>query len=262
MKSIVIKAVATSMAAGVLLAALVACNPAPELKVVDIRLDLDDPICQKNQEGKWTYGKDTNTWTIVDKARVHIGARPDDVNTTCATTTGRIVVSEGSTVEIKLDNATIDLSGSIVPACAFDMDGATVHLTLIGNSTLKSTGDAAGLQCSGGAASMSTTAYSKGLSTLTIDGTGSLTVSSGSETLQGLGAGIGGVNGKAGGTITINSGTILADNSVNNNGGAGIGGGAGGQGGTITISPAAVATVTAKGGVGAENIGGGAGAPP
>ena len=46
-------------------------------------------------------------------------------------------------------------------------------------------------------------------------------------------AGIGGVSGQAGGTVTITGGTVNASNTPN---GAGIGGGSGGAGGTVTIT--------------------------
>lgn len=68
------------------------------------------------------------------------------------------------------------------------------------------------------------------------------------------GAGIGGYIGSAGGSITINDGTVEARGG----GGAGIGGGAGGAGGTITINGG---TVKTSGGDLGAGIGGGANSP-
>ena len=84
------------------------------------------------------------------------------------------------------------------------------------------------------------------------ENTGRLTANSGD-----WGAGIGGGNGKAAGTITIHGGEVTANGSK---GGAGIGGGSGvgfdGSGGTITIHGG---SVTATGGENAAGIGGGQG---
>ena len=91
--------------------------------------------------------------------------------------------------------------------------------------------------------------------TLSIDGTGTLTATGGD-----LGAGIGGSGYRSstngGGTITINSGAVTA---IGGDGGAGIGGGGApagieGSGGAITINGG---TVTARGGLGSAGIGGG-----
>ena len=78
------------------------------------------------------------------------------------------------------------------------------------------------------------------------EGTGTLEV----PEFFGGGAGIGGDNGCACGTITINGGTV---NAISKSGGAGIGGGYNGAGGTITINGG---TVNASG-YGGAGIGGG-----
>ena len=82
---------------------------------------------------------------------------------------------------------------------------------------------------------------------------GTITINGGQVTATGgeWGAGIGGGNGDAGGTITINGGQVTA---TGGKWGAGIGGGRIGAGGTITINGG---QVTAKGGPGGAGIGGG-----
>lgn len=189
------------------------------------------------------------------------------ISITGTTTSNKIVVEDGATANITLNNLSIDLSGS--SGCAFELQGtANVTLTLSGTNTLKSGTDSAGLQVPDGTA-------------LTIEAgsTGSLTATGGS-----CGAGIGGkalgmVGGVAAvgtvGTITINGGTVTATGGDgysdptygSKGGGAGIGSGGTnsyyGQGpdsGTIIINGGAV---TATGGsytgtVGGNN-GGGAG---
>ncbi|MCL2309438.1 MAG: cadherin repeat domain-containing protein [Proteobacteria bacterium] len=142
----------------------------------------------------------------------------------CCTSNRIVVAAAGGPKNITLGSGVnIDTSGS-GSSIAFDMTGATVHLTLVGTNTLKSASGRAGLQAPAGA-------------TLTIGGAGKLTA-----TGSGNGAGIGGGNNQAGGNITINSGEVEA-----NGGGiaAGIGGGYQGSGGNITINGG---TVTAKGG--------------
>jgi hypothetical protein len=151
-----------------------------------------------------------------------------------STTAERIVVSPGVTANITL-NVNIDLSSSGVVGSAFDMTGATVNLTLVGNNVLRSSGNRAGLEVPAGA-------------TLDISGSGSLDATGG-----GGAAGIGGGSSGAGGTISISGGTVTATGSSS---GAGIGGGGGGAGGTISISGG---TVTATGGHSGAGIGGGNG---
>jgi hypothetical protein len=88
-------------------------------------------------------------------------------------------------------------------------------------------------------------------STLTIDGTGSLTAEGGSYDSTSYGAGIGGNSGIACGNIVINGGTVTA---VGHSVCAGIGSGSYASCGTITINGG---TVTATGGGEAAGIGSG-----
>ena len=118
-----------------------------------------------------------------------------------------------------------------------------VRLILTDGTTLTVNGDIGGINVAEGN-SFSVYAQSVG------ENTGRLIANSGV-----WGAGIGGGNGKAAGTITIHGGEVTANGS---SGGAGIGGGSGAgfdaSGGTITIHGG---SVTATGGPLAAGIGGG-----
>jgi len=198
---------------------------------------------------------------------------------TGATNSKYVIVQPGLTdVNITLDNVSIEFN---ISACAFQMSGARVNLTLTGDNTLTSGGARAGLLAPLG-------------STLTIGGTGRLTATAGtvgagigggsdvreggnitinSGTIiatgrgtmaAGIGAGIGGLGGNAGrvggtgGNITINGGHVTAYGGAENSGAAGIGGGSSSAGGIITITGG---TVFAYGGgadlAGGAGIGGG-----
>lgn len=124
-----------------------------------------------------------------------------NITITGSTTTNTVVVAGGVTANITLDNVRIDLSGAAGYVCALDMANATVNLTLVGSNTLKSRGNA-GLRAPDG-------------STLNIGGAGELTavaraVSLGSG-VSVCGAGIGGKDGEAGGSITISGGTVRSN---------------------------------------------------
>jgi hypothetical protein len=166
-----------------------------------------------------------------------------------SSTTNSIVVAPEVTASITLNGVNIDVSG-VEYAAAFDMNGATVDLTLIGTNVLKSGMYRAGLLAPEGSA----------LTISAADGTHSLAATGGLHC-----AGIGGNTNGSGGTITITGGTINAiggdyDQSIYNpsdrRAGAGIGGGGGGNGGggTVTITGG---TVTATGSYNAAGIGGG-----
>ena len=151
-------------------------------------------------------------------------------------TTDKIVVASGVAANITLNGVNIDVS-SIRDACAFDLTGATVNLTLSSTNTLKSGNNKAGLQVPTGA-------------TLTINGIGSLSAFGGGSD---GGAGIGGAGYYSAGTIIINSGVVTAKATSF---GAGIGGGESAGGGTVTINGG---MVTASGSRGGAGIGGGSG---
>jgi hypothetical protein len=165
------------------------------------------------------------------------------------TTTDRILVTGGTEadpVNINLESVNIDLSAS--GGCAFNMTGAVINLTLVGDSSLKSGEGYAGLQCPYGTA-------------LTIDGTGTLTTTGGLYA-----AGIGGGFRETGGTVVINGGTVNAWGGES--GGAGIGGGgyfgmgafvgeSNGNGGNTTINGGIVNAIGGRGYYGGAGIGGG-----
>ena len=147
------------------------------------------------------------------------------------TTVDRIVVEGGNTVNIILDDVNIQQFSEGTSAFLIET-GAIVNLTLVGENILQSGFGCAGLQVEG---------------TLNITGgeNDSLHATGGSK-----GAGIGGGNNQAGGTINIEGGTVTATGGTQ---GAGIGGGSSGAGGKINITGG---TVTATGGSTGAGIGG------
>ena len=181
---------------------------------------------------------------------------------TGTTTTNSIRVYSGVTADITLNNVSIDVGGT--NTSAFDMKGATINLTLVGNNSLTSGGYSAGFEAP---ESSVLTIFGETTTTLTAQGGsrgagiggganyagGSITINGGNITATGGsdGAGIGGGSDRAGGTITINGGEITATGGQN---GAGIGGGYLSSGGTTIISGG---TVRATGGTDGAGIGGG-----
>ncbi len=166
-------------------------------------------------------------------------AASEEITIAGATTSNCIAVN-GVAANITLN--TVDIQLSTADICAFALTGgANVTLTLKDGTTniLKSGANKAGLQVNLG-------------QTLTILGLGKLTVTGGF-----YGAGIGGSYSSnnssifMGGTISIQSGEVIAQGGSR---GAGIGGGLYGNGGTIIISGG---NVTAIGGDEAAGIGGG-----
>ncbi len=156
-------------------------------------------------------------------------AQDNDVLTGAIGNTYKISVAAGAS--IMLSDAHINASGADSDATPWA--GITclgeAHITLLGENVVNS--------CSAGFPGIQA---GPALSTLTIDGTGSLRVSGGSSA-----AGIGsGINGSCG-NISIIGGFITATGGDN---AAGIGGGEGGRCGKITIG--GTASGTAKGGEG------------
>jgi hypothetical protein len=126
------------------------------------------------------------------------------------TFTNQVVVASGVDADIVFFGINIQLSSG----CAFNMAGATVDITLMGNNTLTSGAGNTCLLCPLG-------------STLTISGSGSLNAVARSTTSGGGGSGIGGNASTPCGSITINGGNITAagGSSKAKTGLAGIGGG-------------------------------------
>ncbi len=183
---------------------------------------------------------------------------------TASSNTVTIDAEEGKTVNVTLDNVTINVdegykygydSNAYKTAVSVTGSGNT-NIELNGNNTLTSGYGHAGLEHNKTDDSGTLTIQdeknddgsAKGSAS---DTTGSLTATGGYH-----GAGIGGSD-KQGGQVTITGGEIIANGG---NGGAGIGGGSGnkqavGGDGDVTISGG---TITATGGSLAAGIGGGA----
>lgn len=200
-----------------------------------------------------TAGAADNTYNVGESG-VYI-TQNGSYRITGSTTTNPITVGNGQDpvpVTITLSNVTIDLSDGSGTAFNILGTGSNVTLILEGTNTLISGTD--GIQGLPGIH------LPEGAS-LTIQGSGSLTVTGGSgSSTGGGGAGIGGNIGKSCGTLTIAGGTVSAkggSSSSTGDGGAGIGGGTnGGAGGSVTITGG---TVTASGGSGGDMGDGGAG---
>ncbi len=145
----------------------------------------------------------------------------------------KVAVADGATVtlrDVENDNGSLDPSS----ACPGIRCIGDATIILEGNNTVKGSGMYAGIYVPEG-------------NTLTIRGTGSLTVTGGSG-----GAGIGGNNGGKCGSIVISGGTITATGG-SNGAGIGLGNSPGCVFGDITISGG---TVTATGSDNAPGIGG------
>jgi hypothetical protein len=192
----------------------------------------------------WTYANGIYTVT-----------GPQGVTIQGATIANRVVVSSGANVNITLNGANIYRSGDASgtrTACAFDMTGATVHLTFGGdasiNALLSGTG-CAGLLVPAG-------------STLTIDGGAANFLYAGSADNPGSIVGSAGIGGGAGnndsGTIIIKGGSVRASAGITfdpTRGGAGIGGGSRGASGDILIYGEATQVLARRGGSRARDIG-------
>lgn len=174
----------------------------------------------------YSYSDDTLT-ILSDKNIIVTG--------TGAATTNKIVIQDGITANVTLNNVNIDIS-STWGERALKIDGtATLNLTVTGNNILKSGAWGAGLEVDNGATLV-----------ITEQSTGVLSATGGDN-----GAGIGGGENCSCGNIIIRGGSITATG-----GGyaAGLGGGYTGGCGNIDIYGG---SITATGGIGAAGIGGG-----
>jgi hypothetical protein len=164
------------------------------------------------------------------------------------------VTVESGTPDITLQDVNIDVSGtdggSTAGSCAFSIAvGAAVNLTLAGTNTLKSGNLRAGVEAPGDGNTPPVPAKNAFL-TVTAQSSGSLTVTGGD-----CGAGIGGSDGSAGGSIQISGGNVFAYSVAE---AAGIGGGQNGSGGSVTITGGNV-TADGSDGYNGAGIGGGFG---
>ena len=168
------------------------------------------------------------------------------VTVTGSTTENNISVnvSEGNSVEVTLQDVTVDASNN--NEAAMDISGAgDVVVELDGNNSLEGGKYHAGLETSqdGGSLIIQDEVDTNGDE---VGNGGSLTAEGGKN-----GAGIGGGKAGDGSNISISGGDVTANGG---NAGAGIGGGHGGDGSEISISGG---VVTATGGTQAAGIGGG-----
>ena len=176
---------------------------------------------------------DATGYTVVGNDHVSYSGDYRITQHDSAETSNAVTVSGGAP-DIEIDNININCASN--GGCAFTIgSGASVHLTLAGENTLRSSPGDPGLKVPNGAAL-----------TVTAQSTGSLTASS-----MLWGAGIGGGENETGGTVTINGGAVAANGGDN---AAGIGGSENGTGGTVIINGGIVA---ANGGRNAAGIGGG-----
>jgi uncharacterized repeat protein (TIGR02543 family) len=150
------------------------------------------------------YTYTSNTLTIHSSKSMTIA-----MNSVTYTTTDTIsIVSSAKTANLTLSAVSIDRSGT-EDACALNVDGATLNLTLKGANKLKSALDRAGLELSSGG-------------NVVIDGPGSLEASSPNDNSS-FAAGIGGGSDSAAGDVTINGGVVSAEGATAGIGDAGPG---------------------------------------
>jgi len=189
------------------------------------------------QNPGWTYTSSTRTLAL-DGAGPFTLSGGNAVGGVC------VVVPDGTVNTVALSNLTLRATGS--DQCAFALEtNACVSLFLAGTNTLFSGLNRAGIEVAAGRSLSITNAPG--------DGAGALSVTGGS-----YGAGIGGGNRSAGGTVEIFGGTVTA---VGGKRSAGIGGGGtddtnydGGAGGTVRIGGG---TLVATGNEHGAGIGGG-----
>ncbi len=181
--------------------------------------------------------------TVLTDTALTIKDSPDRAE---GASTDRIEVVKDVSANITLAGVNIDMSGTDNAAAFKIADESTgnVMVTLVGENTLKSGIDAAGLE-------MNRDFYAKA-GTLTIGGDGSLAaIGSGHGT--GIGGGSAEINQMDSSGIIINSGTITATGGD----GAGIGGGYYGDG-SVTINGGTVKATSRNGaGIGGGNYGSG-----
>ncbi len=197
-------------------------------------------LAVENNELTYLY-LDKGNITIGDGTVKGYGYHGQEVTTANAkgyiitqTTTNAIkntITFNGGKNYVVFSNLKVSLSSQF-SCCAFLTNNADVTINIQNTNVLVSGASRAGIEVDIGSA-------------VTIEGTGRLMAGSSGQ------AGIGGGNGRSNGSVTINSGTVVAQ-SVSN--GAGIGGGSTGNGGTITINGG---NVTAVGGDSGAGIGGG-----
>ena len=218
-------------------------------------------IFASTTDGGTLYGTATTGTLVAGKFYRNVPVTLYKNNKTLTATTGEMTLHNGdiltgtggTSTHVTIDDgATIMLLNATIPGRAVDNASDTwwAGITCTGDANIILAGGSAnsvrGYHCD-----FPGIIVPSG-KTLTILGNGSLTATSGTNTVQGYGAGIGGKANETCGNIKIEGGTIIATGG--NQGGAGIGGCYHGSCGNITISGG---TVTATGGLWAAGIGSG-----
>ena len=188
-------------------------------------IELNDNLATNSDQGytvetkevinKWNQNSNVNVLKITNAGSYKLTKNKDVKKLWCVE-----IAAESGTVDLTLSGLNLDVSmtghniTNGVPALSIS-GGCETVITLVGENTLKSGVNCAGLQ--------------NGENKLTIKGGGTLKATGGIR-----GAGIGGGMNANGGNITIESGTVTATGGLS---GAGIGGGyEGGNGINITLT--------------------------
>ncbi|GAB6393489.1 MAG: hypothetical protein MdMp014T_2862 [Treponematales bacterium] len=211
--------------------ALGACGPGSVIYGKSPDIDLSSKNAAPSGSG-WRYDEAADTFYIENGASVRITNR---------TTTSRIVIEEGASAALTLQDAFIDLSWLEFASPILLEPDASLELKIEGENTFIAGVNVAGIQVPLGTALIVTSAAGDG------EISGVLNVSA-----TGYGAGIGGGAPYGNyGTIMIKGGTI---NAAGGEDAAGIGSSGNTSNGTITISNC---VVNAEGGLHGAGIGGG-----
>ena len=163
-------------------------------------------------------------WTF-DGATVSLsGAGPFVLSTDGANFTSNVAVVAQADCAVTFSNLEV-FAGNHAGLSPFTVaPGVSVALTLEGNTVLTA---------GSGAAAITVVSNATGVASLTIDADASDTFHTLGATGGNQGAGIGGGDGEACGSVTINGGLLTVEGGAN---AAGIGGGRNGAGGAVTIS--------------------------
>ena len=163
-------------------------------------------------------------WTF-DGATVSLsGAGPFVLSTDGANFTSNVAVVAQADCAVTFSNLEV-FAGNHAGLSPFTVaPGVSVALTLEGNTVLTA---------GSGAAAITVVSNATGVASLTIDADASDTLHTLGATGGNQGAGIGGGNGEACGSVTILGGLLTVEGGAN---AAGIGGGRNGAGGAVTIS--------------------------
>ena len=163
-------------------------------------------------------------WTLNGATVSLVGAGPFVLSTDGANFTSNVAVVAQADCAVTFSNFKV-FAGNHAGLSPFTVaPGVSVALTLEGNTVLTA---------GSGAAAITVVSNATGVASLTIDADASDTFHTLGANGGGQGAGIGGGDGEACGSVTILGGLLTVEGGAN---AAGIGGGSNGAGGTVTIS--------------------------